>query len=261
MASRLEEILKEREKKVETLKLMGIELYPARSEKQAENQSIVDNFEKYDGKEMVLAGRIMAWREHGKLIFGQIQDQSGRIQLFIRADGMGPTDKEKQTLGFEDLELLDIGDIIQAGGQIVKTRTGEVSLQVSAIKLLAKSRLPLPDKWAGIENPDEAFRKRYLDLLMDSEKMRRFERKAKFWEVTRSFLKNKGFIEVETPVLESVTGGADAKPFVTHMNAIDQDFFLRISTELYQKRLIKKNSLFRQSLLSVWSFSTCFCSI
>ncbi|KKT65559.1 MAG: lysyl-tRNA synthetase, partial [Candidatus Collierbacteria bacterium GW2011_GWC2_44_30] len=238
MASRLEEILKEREKKVETLKLMGIELYPARSEKQAENQSIVDNFEKYDGKEMVLAGRIMAWREHGKLIFGQIQDQSGRIQLFIRADAMGPTDKEKQTLGFEDLELLDIGDIIQAGGHIVKTRTGEVSLQVSVIKLLAKSRLPLPDKWAGIENPDEAFRKRYLDLLMDPEKMRRFERKAKFWEVTRSFLKNKGFIEVETPVLESVTGGADAKPFVTHMNAIDQDFFLRISTELYQKRLI-----------------------
>ena len=238
MASRLEEILKEREKKIETLKLMGIELYPARSEKQAENQSIVDNFEKYDGKEMVLAGRIMAWREHGKLIFGQIQDQSGRIQLFIRADAMGPTDKEKQTLGFEDLELLDIGDIIQAGGHIVKTRTGEVSLQVSVIKLLAKSRLPLPDKWAGIENPDEAFRKRYLDLLMDPEKMRRFERKAKFWEVTRSFLKNKGFIEVETPVLESVTGGADAKPFVTHMNAIDQDFFLRISTELYQKRLI-----------------------
>ncbi|KKU25584.1 MAG: lysyl-tRNA synthetase [Microgenomates group bacterium GW2011_GWA2_46_16] len=238
MASRLEEILKARAKKIESLKLMGIELYPGRSEKQAENQEVVNNFEKYEGREMILAGRIMAWREHGKLIFGQIQDQSGRIQLFIRADGMGPTDKEKQMLGFEDLELLDIGDIIQAGGQIVKTRTGEVSLQVSAIKLLAKSRLPLPDKWAGIENPDEAFRKRYLDLLMDPEKMRRFERKAKFWEVTRSFLKNKGFIEVETPVLESVTGGADAKPFVTHMNAIDQDFFLRISTELYQKRLI-----------------------
>ena len=238
MASRLEEILKEREKKIETLKLMGIDLYPARSEKEAENREVVENFGKYEGKEMTLAGRIMAWREHGKLIFGQIQDQSGRIQLFIRADEMGSTDKEKQTIGFKDLELLDIGDFIQATGLVVKTRTGEVSLQVKEIKILTKSRLPLPDKWVGITDPDEAFRKRYLDLLMNSDKMRRFERKAKFWEVTRKFLKDKGFMEVETPVLESVTGGADARPFVTHMNAIDQDFFLRISTELFQKRLI-----------------------
>jgi len=238
MASRLDEILKERAKKIETLKLMGIELYPARSEKEAENQEVVENFEKYEGRKITLAGRLMAWREHGKLIFGQIQDQTGRIQLFIRADEMKPTDKESQGLGFAELELLDIGDFVQAAGTIVKTRTGEVSLQVKEIKLLAKSRLPLPDKWMGITDPDEAFRKRYLDLLMNPEKMRRFERKAKFWGVTRSYLKEQGFIEVETPILESVTGGADAKPFTTHMNAIDQDFFLRISTELYQKRLI-----------------------
>ncbi len=238
MASRLEEILKEREKKIETLKLMGIDLYPARSEKEAANEEVVKNFEKYEGQTMTLAGRIMAWREHGKLTFAQIQDQSGRIQLFIRADMMEVTNRENQTLGFEDLELLDIGDIIQAKGEVVKTRTGEVSLMVKEIKLLTKSRLPLPDKWAGIVDPDEALRKRYLDLLMDPIKMERFERKAKFWEETRKFLKDKGFMEVETPVLESVTGGADARPFVTHMNAIDQDFYLRISTELYQKRLI-----------------------
>ncbi len=238
MASRLDEILKEREKKIDHLRMMGIDLYPARSEKEAKNLEVVENFDKYEGKKMTLAGRVMTWREHGKLIFGQIQDQSGKIQLFIRADAMGPTDKDKQSLGFEDLELLDIGDFIQATGTVVKTRTGEVSLQVEVIKLLAKARLPLPDKWAGIVDPDEAFRKRYLDLLMDTTKMRRFERKAKFWEATRKFLKDAGFIEVETPVLESVTGGADARPFVTHMNAIDQDFYLRISTELYQKRLI-----------------------
>ncbi|KKT81145.1 MAG: lysyl-tRNA synthetase, partial [Microgenomates group bacterium GW2011_GWC1_44_9] len=123
MASRLEEILKDREKKIENLRLMGFDLYPARSVKEAENREVVENFEKYDGKILTLAGRIMAWREHGKLTFAQIQDQSGRIQLFIRADLMGPTDKEKQTLGFDDLELLDIGDIIQATGKVVKTRT------------------------------------------------------------------------------------------------------------------------------------------
>lgn len=238
MASRLDEILKDREKKIDTLKLMGINLYPAKSKKEAANKEIVDNFEKYEGKTLTLAGRIMAWREHGKLTFAQIQDQSGRIQLFIRADMVEVTNKEKQNLGFEDLELLDIGDIIQVTGEVVKTRTGEVSLMVKEIKLLAKSRLPLPDKWAGIVDPDEAIRKRYLDILMDAEKLHRFERKAKFWGETRKFLESRGFIEVETPVLESVTGGADAKPFVTHMNAIDQDFYLRISTELYQKRLI-----------------------
>ena len=238
MASRLEEILKEREKKVEALKKLGIEIYPARSTKEVPNGEVVENFEKYEGKTLTLAGRIMAWREHGKLIFGNIQDQSGRIQLFIRADGMHAFDKAKQTLGYEELDLLDIGDIIQATGEVVKTRTGEVSLMVSEIRLLTKSRLPLPEKWVGIVDPDEAFRKRYLDLTMNPEKIKCFERKAKFWTETRAFLASRGFIEVETPVLEAVTGGADARPFTTHMNAIDQDFFLRISTELYQKRLI-----------------------
>jgi lysyl-tRNA synthetase class 2 len=238
MASRLEEILKEREKKIESLKKMGIDLYPARSIKEKANKEVVENFEKYEGKTLTLAGRVMAWREHGKLIFGQIQDQSGKIQLFIREDTMDKADKAKQSLGFDNLDLLDIGDIIQATGEVVKTRTGEVSLQVKEIKILTKARLPLPEKWTGIVDPDEAFRKRYLDLLMNPEKIVRFERKAKFWRECRKFMESKGFMEVETPVLESVTGGADAKPFVTHMNAIDQDFYLRISTELYQKRLI-----------------------
>ena len=205
MASRLDEILKEREKKVEHLKLIGIELYPAKSKKDLANKDVVDNFEKYEAKIMTLAGRIMAWREHGKLIFGQIQDQSGRIQLFIRADTLEITNKEKQFIGFEDLELLDLGDFIEATGEVVKTRTGEVSLMVSSIRLLTKSRLPLPDKWEGITDPDDAIRKRYLDILMNEDKKKRFERKAKFWSETRKFLQERGFMEVETTVLESVT--------------------------------------------------------
>lgn len=238
MSSRLDEIIKEREKKVQELLRMGISLYPAKAIKEMANAEVVEKFPEYEGKTVTLSGRVVAWREHGKLIFGNIKDQSGLIQLFIREDNMCPTDKEKQTLGFVDLELLDIGDFVQVSGEVVKTRTGEVSVMVREIKLLTKSRLPLPDKWAGIVDPDEALRKRYLDLLMDEKKFQRFLRKAKFWSETRRFLQERGFIEVETPVLESVTGGADARPFVTHMNAIDQDFYLRISTELFQKRLM-----------------------
>ena len=238
MAGRLEEILKDREKKTEQLKQLGIELYPAKSKKDFPNREVADNFDKYEGQKITLAGRIMALRDIGKLAFAQIQDQSGRIQLFFRADIVKPLDKEEQWLGFEELRLLDMGDFVQASGTVVKTKTGEVSLMVEELKLLTKSRRPLPDQWAGITDNDERYRRRYLDLLMSEGKMERFQRKAKFWKASRDFLNNKGFIEVETPVLESVTGGADARPFVTHMNAIDQDYYLRISTELFQKRLM-----------------------
>lgn len=238
MASRIDEILAERRKKIEELTKLGIDLYPARSQKDAANGEVVANFPKYEGKSLNLAGRIVSWREHGKLIFGHIYDQSGKIQLFVRSDTVEPTNKEKQVLGFSDLKLLDVGDFIQVFGEVVKTKTGEVSILVKTIKLLTKSLRPLPEKWVGIKDPETAFRKRYLDLLMNPEKKERFERKAKFWEANRKFMKEHGFIEVETPVLETTVGGADARPFVTHMNALDQDFFLRISTELFEKRLL-----------------------
>lgn len=238
MATRIDEIITEREKKLEQLAALGIEAYPAKSRKDAANGEVAANFEKYEGKSLNLTGRIMSWREHGKIVFGHIQDQTGRIQLFIREDLLSPTSKNEQTIGFADLSLLDVGDFIQVFGEIIKTKTGEVSLATKQIRLLTKSRRPLPEKWVGIKDAETAFRKRYLDLLMDRAKLERFERKAKFWEANRKFMKDRGFIEVETPVLETTTGGADARPFVTHMNALDQDFFLRISTELWQKRLI-----------------------
>ena len=238
MATRIDEILAERRRKIEALTKLGIDLYPARSQKDAANGGVVADFGKYEGKSLNLTGRIVSWREHGKLIFGHLYDQSGKIQLFVRADALGPTSKEKQTLGFGDLKLLDVGDFIQVFGEIVKTKTGEVSAAVKTIKLLTKSLRPLPEKWVGIKDPETAFRKRYLDLLMSPEKKERFMRKAKFWEANRHFMKDHGFVEVETPVLETTVGGADARPFVTHMNALDQDFFLRISTELYEKRLL-----------------------
>ena len=238
MASRIDEILAERRRKIEELTRLGIDLYPARSQKDAANGEVVANFPKYEGKSLNLTGRIVSWREHGKLTFGHLYDQSGKIQLFIRAEAIEPTSREKQVLGFGDLKLLDVGDFIQVFGEIVKTKTGEVSVLAATIKLLTKSLRPLPEKWAGIRDPETAFRKRYLDLLMSPEKKERFERKARFWEANRKFMKDHGFIEVETPVLETTVGGADARPFVTHMNALDQDFYLRISTELYEKRLL-----------------------
>ena len=238
MATRIDEILTERRRKIEELTRLGIDLYPARSQKDTSNGEVVANFGKYEGKNLNLTGRIISWREHGKLTFGHLYDQSGKIQLFVRADAIEPTSKEKQTLGFGDLKLLDVGDFIQVRGEIVKTKTGEVSVLVATIKLLTKSLRPLPEKWVGIKDPETAFRKRYLDLLMSPDKKERFMRKARFWEANRKFMKDHGFIEVETPVLETTVGGADARPFVTHMNALDQDFFLRISTELFEKRLL-----------------------
>lgn len=238
MATREQVIIEERKEKLEKLRSLGIESFPSASVKDEVNRDVVANYSSFEGKKLHLAGRLMSWREHGQIIFGNIMDESGRIQIFIKEDNLKPTNAKKQLLGFNDLKLLDVGDFIEVFGEINKTRTGEVSLFVEELKLLTKSLRPLPEKWVGIKDPETRFRKRYLDLLMDEEKRKRFVRKAKFWEVSREFMKENGFMEVETPVLEEVTGGADARPFVTHMNSLDQDFFLRISTELYQKRLM-----------------------
>src|SRR3989338_11528728 len=134
MSSRIDEIMADRRKEMEGLTALGIELFPGRSQKDIANGEVVGNFAKYEGKSFNLTGRIVAWREHGKLIFGQILDQSGKIQLFIREDLLSPTNKEKQIIGFADLHLLDVGDFIQVFGEIVKTRTGEVSVQVKEIR-------------------------------------------------------------------------------------------------------------------------------
>jgi len=238
MAKRIEEIILARRQKLEKLNQLGLLAFPSTAIKDNDNREVVENFPAYENKILNLSGRLMSLREHGKVSFGHIQDQSGRIQLFIRADNLVETSKYDQTIGYADLDLLDVGDFVQAEGLVVKTRTGEVSLAVTKIKLLTKSLRPLPEKWKGMTNKELAYRRRYLDLLINQDKKDRFIRKSNFWKVIREYLNERGFIEVETPVLESVTGGADAKPFKTHMNSLNQDYFLRISTELFQKRLV-----------------------
>lgn len=236
--SRLSEMRQQRLEKMEKLQQMGFDPYPAESSRTHTNAQVVGDFVAHEGKTVTLTGRLMTLRDHGKLVFGDLQDVTGKIQLYIRDDSLTATDAARQVIGFSDLGLLDVGDIIQATGVVTKTKRGEISLQVAELKLLTKSLRPLPDKWDGIQDPEIRFRRRYVDLTINPEQRAMFERKAKFWMANREFMRDHGFIEVETPVLEHVTGGADARPFTTHMNALDQDFFLRISTELYQKRLI-----------------------
>lgn len=238
MKSRFTEIRTQRLAKITKLRELGIDPYPAQSQKDESNQNVLDNFDKFEGKSITLTGRLMSWRSHGKVVFADLADQSGKIQIVFRNEAMKETSADTQSIGFSDLNLLDIGDFVQATGKIGKTKTEAISLMASSIKILTKSIRPLPEKWEGLKDPDLIFRRRYLDLTMNPEKREMFLRKSKFWAANRKFLTDKGFIEVEIPILEHVTGGADARPFITHHNALDQDFYLRISQELYLKRLI-----------------------
>jgi lysyl-tRNA synthetase class 2 len=224
--------------KLKKLRELGINPYPAQSVKDYPNKYIVDNFDKFKGRLVTLTGRLMSHRKHGNIIFGHLQDESGNIQLFIQSSELGETNCDTQSIGFKDLKLLDIGDFLEVKGEVMKTSSGEISLKAKRLKLLAKSVRPLPEKWEGLQDEELIFRRRYLDLIMNPKRREFFKRKAKFWEMCRGFMKKEGFLEVETPILEHVTGGADARPFMTHHNALDEDFYLRISTELYQKRLI-----------------------
>ncbi len=236
--SRLTDMRQQRLDKLHQLREMGFDPFPAKTHRTNLNQEVVTEFAKFEGKKVTLDGRLMSLRDHGHLMFGDLVDVSGKIQLYIKDDTLEATNKDHQTLGFKDLNLLDAGDIVEATGTVTKTQRGEISLAVTQIRILTKTLRPLPDSWDGLKDPEIMFRRRYLDLIMNPDRRAMFERKAKFWQANRKFMTDHGFIEVETPVLEHVTGGADARPFTTHMNALDQEFFLRISSELYQKRLI-----------------------
>lgn len=232
-----DDLIGQRQRRIEALRKLrelGIDPYPAHSQKDYSNAHVVAHYSEFEGKPATLTGRLMSLREHGKLIFADIQDQSGRIQVCIRKDQL-ESDLAQSYLGWEHLKLLDIGDFVQVTGDIDKTQQGAVTIFAKHIKLLTKSIRPMPNQ---LDDKEQQFRRRYLDLTLNPERKTLFERKAEFWRVSRDFMHKKGFMEVETPVLEHVTGGADARPFITHHNMLDQDFYLRISTELYQKRLI-----------------------
>ena len=194
-------------------------------------QQIRDNFEELEEKDVMIAGRITSWRDMGKANFIDIRDDSGRMQVYVRIDDIGEDN-------FKEFKKWDLGDIVGVSGFVFKTRRGEISVHANSIKLLSKSLLPLPEKWHGLKDKEERYRKRYLDLIANPEIKDTFVKRSMILREIRSFLDSKGYLEVDTPVLHTLEIGAAARPFVTHHNALDIDMYLRIETELYLKRLI-----------------------
>jgi len=232
--NRKEEIRQNRIKKIETLKNMGVLSYPGKTSRTHPILDAVKIFDSLSKKEeeLILAGRVRSFREHGKLTFFTIEDGTGEIQGLISEEQIG---RDAYDLF---LQIIDIGDFIEIRGIFFTTKKGEKTLKVADYKMLAKSILPLPEKWHGLKDEDERFRKRYLDLIFNKDVRKKFEIKAKIIKAIRSFLDNEGFVEVETSVLQTIYGGAEAKPFKTKINAFDLETYLRISLELDLKKLI-----------------------
>jgi len=224
---RLEEIRKIRLEKVKKLRELGIDPYPAKVDGKPKPVSVAL---KSKSKVIEVAGRIMGWRRHGNVIFADLKDESGQIQLWFQKNNL----KDK----FKISKLLDIGDFIYAKGKVTKTSAGEISIDVAKFQILTKSIRPLPSSWYGLKDVEERFRKKYLDLIMNPEAKKRLDIRSGVITAIREFLDKRGYTEVETPTLQPVYGGGFAKPFTTHHNALDSDFYLRISDEMYLKRLI-----------------------
>ncbi|MFA5103708.1 MAG: lysine--tRNA ligase [Candidatus Margulisiibacteriota bacterium] len=232
----LSELLQIRRDKLGFFRSKGMEPYAYNFKKDADAISLLDKYKDIEHnqeseKEYHIAGRLVLKRGHGKAAFGHIQDVSGKIQIYVRQDNIGP---EK----FEIFEKVDIGDFIGVKGKIFKTKTGEVTLKAVDFVLLTKSLHPLPEKWHGLQDIEMRYRQRYVDLIVNPEVKRVFELRSKMISHIRKYLEDKGFLEVETPILHVLQGGAAARPFKTHHNALNMPLFLRIAPELYLKRLI-----------------------
>ena len=237
MATGLERITKQRQQKLERIRALGVNPYPASYHRSHTTQQAIALVQQQEASgqkeapEVNLAGRVMANRAMGKISFVDIHDSSGKIQLYFNHERL---DQASLKLFKE----IDIGDIIGASGRLFRTKTGEPTLEVAGFTLLAKSLQPLPEKWHGLSDVDKRFRQRYLDLISNTEVREIFQIRSQVISAIRHFLNQRGFIEVETPVLQPAAGGALAQPFTTHHHALDQDFYLRIALELHLKRLL-----------------------
>ena len=233
MTSRLERITKERLDSLNRIRACGVNPYPHCYHPSHTNQEAIALFEQQGSNPptMSLAGRVMAERKMGKMTFLDIRDGSGKIQLCFRYNSLG---QEK----YEFLEEIDIGDIVGAEGKLFRTKVGEITLEVSSFTMLCKSLRPLPEKWHGLTDVEKRYRQRHLDLISNENARAIFKLRSQIIAAIRNFLNARGFMEVETPVLQSQAGGALARPFMTHHHALDEDLYLRIALELHLKRLM-----------------------
>ena len=236
--STLAQIRQIRLQKAAALRALGLNPYPARAGRTHYAKTILEDFEGHKGRSVTVAGRLVSWRKQGALAFGHLQDQTGRIQLFFRRPLVQPTDAAAGVLGYAEANLTDLGDIVEASGEVVKTERGEISVLVKQLRLLAKALRPLPDQWSGLKDREQVLRKRYLDAILEPESAARFATISELVSSIRAFLNERGFLEFNTPVIQPQYGGGTAKPFKTHVNALDCEMYLAISHELYLKRLI-----------------------
>ncbi|NLK23882.1 MAG: lysine--tRNA ligase [Clostridiales bacterium] len=221
-----------RREKLEELKKQGKDPFDVyKVERSHTSEAVKSNYDELEGKEVSVAGRIMSKRGQGKVVFSDIHDKDGKIQLFLKIDKVGEDN-------LKEYKSFDIGDIIWAKGEVFKTRTEEVTVNVNEFKLISKSLKPLPEKWHGLKDPDLRYRQREVDIITNPEVKNTFIKRSQIISAIREFLDNKGFLEVETPILGAIAGGAAARPFITHHNTLNIDMYLRIATELYLKRLI-----------------------
>jgi lysyl-tRNA synthetase class 2 len=227
------DLVRHRKEKLEKLKGKNINPYPYRFVKSHLSSEIIENFEKLEGEgdEVKIAGRIVALRPHGKTLFAHLKDGAGKIQIYVKQDEVG---KEN----FKLFGLFDIGDFLGVTGKVFKTKTGEITIRATEFQILSKSLRPLPEKWHGLQDKELRYRQRYVDLIVNDEVKKIFLFRTELIKALREFLDDLGFVEVETPTLQPLYGGAFARPFVTHHNTLDIDLYLRIADELYLKRLI-----------------------
>lgn len=224
--------------KIASLRELGLNPFPSESHRTHMAAEIISGYEALEGQPAVVAGRLMSWRKMGGMAFGNVQDQSGQIQIALRRGELQETNAANGTLGFENFNLLDVGDIVECTGKVGKTKTGEISVVADSLRILTKGLRAFPDKHFGIKDREIILRKRYLDLTVNPENRVRFKQIAEMLFEIRRFLNQKGFLEFNTPIIQSQYGGGTAKPFITHVNALSTDMYLAISHELYLKRLI-----------------------